>query len=327
MKRKVILGAAVTASLTAAAAGAFRYFSDMAVCRRRPRIPKGIQLLIDRGQDDDLFRPVVRSLTEDIAGLPYDEFTQVSADGLLLKGRLFRPENPKRLILFMHGWRSSWQKDFSVLVKPLLAMDCALFFADERAHGESEGEYITYGVMEKEDCVLWARRLAREFPHLPLYLWGMSMGASVVMRASAEKDLPPTLRGIVADCGFSNPKEELEHLVRQKLGRGEKMIIAAYRRHFKDSCGFDLDGYRTEDALAKTDLPFLFFHGKDDDFVPADMTLRNYAAAAGEKEMVLIDGAVHCKCFYVDGETCFAKTAAFFEKYDKEREHEVCSTK
>ena len=327
MKRKAIFGAAVTASLTAVGVGAFRYFSDMAVCRQRPQIPKWIQAVIDRGQDDDVFRPVVRALTEDIAELPFEEWTQVSADGLLLKGRLFRPKEPKRLILLMHGWRSSWQKDFSVLVKPLLAMDCALFFADERAHGESEGAYITYGVKEKDDCVLWARRLAKEFPSLPLYLWGMSMGATAVMMASAEKDLPPTLRGVVADCGFSNPKEELEHLVRRKLGRGEKPIIAAYRRHFKDRCGFDLDGFRTEDALAKTDLPFLFFHGKDDDFVPTDMTRRNYAAAAGEKEMVLIDGAVHCKCFYVDGETCFSKIAAFFEKYDKERESEICSTK
>ena len=203
MKRKVIFGAAVTASLTAVGMGVFRYFSDMAVCRQRPQIPKWIQAVIDRGQDDDVFRPVVRSLTEDIAELPFEEWTQVSADGLLLKGRLFRPKEPKRLILLMHGWRSSWQKDFSVLVKPLLAMDCALFFADERAHGESEGAYITYGVKEKDDCVLWARRLAKEFPSLPLYLWGMSMGATAVMMASAEKDLPPTLRGVVADCGFS----------------------------------------------------------------------------------------------------------------------------
>lgn len=324
-KRKVLIGTVLTASL--AGAGVFRYFSDMAVCRRRPQIPALIQGVIDRGQDDDVFSPVVRSFCDGFKEIPVEEFTRVSADGLLLKGRLFRPEKPKRLVLFMHGWRSSWQKDFSVLVKPLLDMDCALFFADERAHGESEGNFITYGVMEKDDCVRWAQKLAKEFPELPLYLWGMSMGASAVMLASAEKELPSSVRGVISDCGFNNPREELEHLVRQKLGRGEKQIIGVYRRHFIRRCGFDLEGFHTEEALAKTKLPFLFFHGKDDHFVPTVMTLGNYAAAAGEKELVLIDGAVHCKCFYVDGETCFAKTAAFFKKYDGMEEGSRCSTK
>ena len=73
MKRKAIFGAAVTASLIAVGVGAFRYFSDMAVCRQRPQIPKWIQAVIDRGQDDDVFRPVVRALTEDIAELPFEE--------------------------------------------------------------------------------------------------------------------------------------------------------------------------------------------------------------------------------------------------------------
>lgn len=315
MKKKMVLGAAVTASL-AAGVGAFRYFADMAVTRRRPQIPGLIQKLIDRDQDDDLFSPVVRSLMAEIEELPVEERTQLSDDGLILKGRLFRPEEPKRLILFMHGWRSSWQKDFAVLIKPLLAMDCALFFADERAQGESEGAYMTYGVKEKDDCVAWARSLSGAFPKLPLYLWGMSMGATSVMLASAEENLPSSLRGIIADCGFTSPREELEHLVRQKLGRGEKAVIDVYRRHFIRRCDFDLDSVNTEEALSKTGLPLLFFHGNDDDFVPTEMSRRNYAAAAGEKELVLVDGAVHCKSFYVDGETCFAKVEDFFAKYD-----------
>lgn len=316
MKKKLMLGAAVTATLAATGISAFRYFADMAVTRERPQIPSLIQFFIDRDQDDDLFNPLVNSFMREIASLPKEDLSVVTNDGLLLKGRLFRPENPKRVILFMHGWRSCWQKDFSVLVKPLLAMDCALFFADERAHGESEGTYITYGVKEKDDCVLWARQLAKKFPTLPLYLWGMSMGATTVMLASAEEDLPQTVHGVISDCGFTNGREELEHLVRQKVVAGERALIKVYRDHFLRRCGFDLAHLHTEDALAKTILPFLFFHGNDDDFVPTVMTKRNFAAAAGEKEMVLIDGAVHCKCFYVDGETCFQKVAAFFEKYD-----------
>lgn len=316
MKKKSIIFGAVTAATAVAGVSVFRYFSDMAVARKQPKIPFPVQFFIDRSQDDDLFDPVVAALQEDIKEIPYEILSMVSADGLTLKGRLYTPQNPKRVIVFMHGWRSSWQKDFSVHVMPLLEMDCALFFADQRTHGQSEGEYITYGVREKEDCVLWANRVAALFPELPMYLWGMSMGATTVMLASGERGLPKEVRGIVADCGFTNPKEQLEHLMKRKITIATKPVSELYRHHILHRCHFDLDDFHTEEVLKKTKYPFLFFHGGDDRFVPTEMTFRNYLACGGEKEMVIIDDAVHCKCFHIDAELCLAKAAAFFERND-----------
>lgn len=316
-KKRTLIAATVSATAISAAAGVFRYFSDMAVARKQPKIPFPIQMRIDRSQDDDIFDPIVAALQEEIQKLPFETLSQTGNDGLLLKGRLYLPRNPERIIVFMHGWRSSQQKDFSVLVQPLLDKNCALFFADQRAHGQSEGEYITYGVREKEDCVLWAQQLARRFPQLPLYLWGLSMGATTVMLAAGEPEIPIQLCGIIADCGFTNPMEEIQHLIRHKIPGGAIPISRIYRHHILRRCDFDLNAVDTRDALAKTEAPILFFHGAEDHFVPTEMTFQNYIAAKGSKEMVIVEGAVHSKSFSVDPEGCLNKVGEFFRKHDR----------
>lgn len=315
MSKKVWLG--VGASVSLAGAALFHYFSDMAIKRKAPKIPGRIQKGIDREQQDDLFHGKNDPAAAALKALPREDVTIQSNDGLTLYGRIFVPEQPKRVILLMHGWRSSWRKDYGVLVKGLLARDCILCFPDERAHGKSEGKYITYGFREKEDCVLWANFLAQRYPDFPLYLWGMSMGATTVMLASGQKGLPKQLCGIVADCGFTCAKEEFQHLIRQKLPGTEKFLTELYRRRFLHRCGFDIAGENTAEALKRNPYPILFFHGNNDVFVPTEMTKRNYAAAIAEKEMVLIDGAAHCKSFHVDPDTCFAKAEDFFARCEE----------
>ncbi|MFR7743588.1 MAG: hypothetical protein ACLU3I_10065 [Acutalibacteraceae bacterium] len=75
-----------------------------------------------------------------------------------------------------------------------------------RAHGQSEGVYITFGIHERRDAATWAQYAAMHFgPDHPLFLGGLSMGATTVLLASA-LELPPSVRGVIADCGFSSPE-------------------------------------------------------------------------------------------------------------------------
>ena len=47
-----------------------------------------------------------------------------------------------------------------------------------------------------------------------MYLDGISMGAATVLMAS-EFDLPASVRGIIADCGYTSPRDILKKVIRQ----------------------------------------------------------------------------------------------------------------
>lgn len=77
---------------------------------------------------------------------------------------------------------------------------------DQRAHGDSEGHTITFGVRERMDCLLWCRYAVEHFgTDCEIWLNGVSMGASTVLMAS-NLPLPPQVKGIIADCPYDSPR-------------------------------------------------------------------------------------------------------------------------
>lgn len=317
MKNKVLFAVAVTTAVTtvATSVGIFRYLSDLAVHRMQPKMPMPVRRRVCRSQQDDIFQNTVEDAKANLKDIPYEEMSLKSHDGYTLYGQLYRAAAEKRVIVFFHGWRSSWQKDFGLNVPRLLEMGCSLLLVDQRCHGKSEGEYIAYGIHERYDCLHWVELAAKRFPDLPIYLWGVSMGATTVMMASI-LPLPAQVKGIIADCGYTSPEKIMRHLLKKGTLFGDAMVLAVYREHFMRHFDFDIRCCSTTEALSKSDLPILFFHGKEDDFVPLTMTRENYASAKGQKELCLVDGAAHGKCFFIDGDGCFQKIVAFFEKHD-----------
>ena len=114
-----------------------------------------------------------------------------SHDGLRLHGQLLQQPGAKGTILLFHGYRSSWIIDFSIVLPYYYSLGYNLLAVDERAHGQSEGVYITFGIHERRDAATWAQYAAMHFgPDHPLFLGGLSMGATTVLLASA-LELPP----------------------------------------------------------------------------------------------------------------------------------------
>ena len=244
-----------------------------------------------------------------------------SYDGLRLHGRLLQQPGAKGTILLFHGYRSSWVIDFSIVLPYYFSLGYNLLAVDERAHGESEGTYITFGVRERHDVATWVAYAAMHFgPAHPLILDGLSMGAATVLLAS-DLELPPSVRGIIADCGFSSPYEIMKSVFRAHcrwLPAGPFLALTdVFTRLF---AGFSLKGASTLDAVAKTKLPILFIHGTGDTFVPCSMTQAAYDACAAPKQLVLVPDAGHGCSYLVDRPRVQAALAAFLSKYVSEEE-------
>ena len=68
-------------------------------------------------------------------------------------------------------------------------------------------------------------------------------------------------------------------------------------------------------ALKKCRLPVIFFHGTADDYVPWEMSQKNYDACPAEKELICIPGAGHGLSYLVDPPGYLKALREFGEKY------------
>ena len=223
---------------------------------------------------------------------------QITAfDGETLHAVILEAPNPKGVILLMHGYRSSGLNDFNLVFPYYQNLGYHLIIPDQRACGRSGGKYITLGIKERFDCQSWANFAVKEFGEdIPLILDGISMGSSTVMMASA-LPLPKNVSGIVADCGFTSPDE----VVRAVLKATHIPIVPNLffaRVLARTLAKFDFTDASTIDAMKQCHYPIIFIHGKKDDFVPYEMSVRNFEACASEhKRFFSDDNAGHGMCY------------------------------
>ena len=140
------------------------------------------------------------------------------------------------------------------------------------------------------------------------------MGASTVMMA-AELALPPSVVGIIADCGYNSPWEELRHCIRHRYHLPVFPVLPLTELMCRLVAGYSLKGASAAASLANSPLPLLIIHGTEDDFVPPTMTAENYAAAAGEKRQVLVPGARHALSYLVDRERLERELLGFINRH------------
>jgi len=242
-----------------------------------------------------------------------------SVDDTMLFGRYFSCEAPKRKILCVHGYRASANSDFSGMAKWLHDNDCALLLIDQRACGHSEGDYVTFGAKEKYDVLDWLDWLADRGPkNIPIYLFGVSMGATTVCCAS-EFDLPKETAGIIADCGFTSMKDILAKSAKEWFHLPKYPLLWSVGSECESAAHFRIQDADAESALRKCRVPVLFIHGTADEFVPPSQAIRNYHACASKyKDILWIDGAGHACSMYQDPQKYQMAVSDFFTEAEKE---------
>ncbi len=243
-------------------------------------------------------------------------YTVTSHDGLTLAGRYLPPQGEMRgIVLMVHGYRSSPLWDFSCGAFDMRKMGMGCFLMEHRAHLTSEGDTITFGVMERYDVLTWAQFLEKEFPGVPVILDGLSMGGATVMMAAA-LPLPANVRGIIADCGFTSMKEMFERIIGTWFHLPRWPFIPLANLYCRLKNGFSFDEVSALDSLAKAKVPVLMAHGTGDTFVPYEMSRRIFEAAKDtvEVELITAEGAEHGMSYLAAYEVYHGAIERFFDK-------------
>lgn len=292
-----------------------KYFMKLALDREEPKnTSKEKEKMMSSGEMSKIMATIMDA-AEKLENSELETVEIQSHDNIRLVGHWYCPENPKRIIVAMHGWRSSWSQDFGVIAPFWQQNDCAVLYAEQRGQGGSGGEYMGFGLLERYDCLNWIDWVNEKTCHkLPIYLGGISMGATTVLMTGG-LDLPKNVHGIVADCAFTSPRAIWKHIVESNFHLPYGLYSSVANELCKKKIQESAD-YSTMDALKDCTVPVLFIHGTDDNFVPIEMTYENYKACHSPKKLFIVPGAEHGTSYLLDKDGYEQTIKKFWEDYD-----------
>lgn len=230
---------------------------------------------------------------------PFEAVSITADDGTPLFGRYYHLADGAPVEILFHGYRSCAFRDCAGGHALARKMGFNTLVIDQRAHGESGGRTITFGIRERQDCRRWAEYARNRFGgDIPILLSGLSMGAATVLMAS-ELELPENVVCIMADSPYSAPGAIIEKVCADMhypvaLCRPFIYLGALLYGHFR------LDACNAKDAVSHTRIPILLIHGEADHFVPCEMTNEIKAAGASRIEAYTFPGAGHGLSYIID---------------------------
>lgn len=302
--KRWLIGSGVVVAGAAAVGVASRaiskYLVKLAMDREGPkRVEKGITMVSGSPENAELIAKATEAMQAlENAGCETVEIQ--SHDGIRLVGHWYPAQQPKRIIVAMHGWRSSWSRDFGMIADFWHDSGCSVLYAEQRGQGESGGDYMGFGMLERYDCLDWTRWVnERCGTDAPVYLAGLSMGATTVLMA-AGLEFPENVRGIMADCGFTSAHDIWKHVTESNLHLPYGMYASAANDLCKKKINLGTKDYSAVDAMHECKVPVLFIHGTDDKFVPVEMTFENYKACTAPKRLFVVPGADHALSYCKD---------------------------
>lgn len=252
-----------------------------------------------------------------LASVREEEAFIASEDGLKLHGLIYTPadgERSTRWAILCHGYTSE-AAHMHYHARHISRMGFNILLPDARGHGKSEGTYIGMGWHDRRDIVAWAKFILAREPDARILLFGISMGAAVVMMAAGEPDLPANVRAVAEDCGYSSAWEEFAYQAKKLFGLPRFPVLHIASRIAERRYGWNFREASAVAQLEKSSLPILCIHGGSDTFVPTRMIEDVYAAARGPKRKLIVEGAGHGAAAAVGGQTYWNAIREFTLSY------------
>ncbi len=215
-----------------------------------------------------------------------------TSDNLKLQAWEVTAAQPKATLVFVSGIQNPSVTAYFPHAAWLREAGYSSVLLEMRAHGQSEGDKICFGMKEYRDVEAAVNYIKTHNPDQPVVGFGVSMGGATMLNAMGEL---PSLDGVIALSSFTNwPDVFCQNMSMMGLpewfGTMEKPFIWLYLgfQH-----GFDSLKVNPQDEITKLgDRPSLLMHSKGDTQVPF-VNFERLTKMAPLAETYVIEGDHH----------------------------------
>jgi pimeloyl-ACP methyl ester carboxylesterase len=261
----------------------------------------------------EYYRKLTTLLHPSDAGLPYEELTIHTAEGIpLLCWLIPAGQRAKGTIIYLHGV-SECKIVGLPMAKLLHQHGYHVFLYDSRRHGDSGGNYCTYGFYEKHDTttIINYLRARTEMQIGRIGLFGSSMGAAVAIQVAA---IDPQVAAVIAESGFATLRTIFDDYQRRMIKlpwhylRNIVIKRSEHLAHFKANMVSPLE------SVKDVHVPIFILHGTADTLIDSAYSEAVFRNANEPKELWLIPGAKHSDMADVGGDEYTRRILEFLER-------------
>ena len=275
---------------------------------KRHDISKAYKMVGPEDSWYDTITTVHNSLAE-IRRLPHEDWQITSHDGLTLKA-LYYPCGSDKTVIWVHGYTSHAERESAFPGLFYRSMGFNVLIPYLRAHGPSEGKYISFGPMESRDMLRWVEAVNERHPSGSIMLHGLSMGGGIVLDLAAQE--MRNVKCLIADA----PSTSIESFFRDVATGvfkkdGPKVAEFAMQRFQKEFSADPRDFDRVEN-IRRGRYPLLLSAGSNEnmDGVLAKIKQNNPM----ETDTVILPGCNHGNGMYKQTEMYQGAIKTFLER-------------
>lgn len=260
-------------------------------------------------QQKDILRQETTAL---LKAKPYQNAYIKSNDNLNLEGFYVDNLPTDNWVLLIHGYRAK-HESMNDFAKLYYDAGYNVLLPELRANGNSEGNYVGMGWLEKEDVKLWIDWIIERQPSAKIIVHGVSMGAATTMMLSGD-ETRENVKLFIEDCGYTSAWDIFANESKLRFNLPSFPILNLGSGLAKLKAGYSFKEADALNQVKKSTKPMLFIHGMKDDFVPFYMLDELYnAKTEGVKDKFVSETAGHAEAIYADTSTYWAKVEEFIQ--------------
>ena len=256
----------------------------------------------------DTITKVHNSLAQ-IQKLPHEDWEITSHDGLSLKA-VFYPGTTDKTMIWIHGYTSHAEREsaFPGLFYHSLGYNVLVPYL--RAHGPSEGKYISFGPMECMDIQKWIDRVNERISG-SILIHGLSMGGGIALDLATVE--LKNVKCILADAPSYSIPEFFEGVARYNSKRNPKKLSACLFERYRRVFSVDAANYDRRETIRNGKYPLLLTAGslEEQDEVLSIIEAHN----PNPTTVLILPGCNHGNGMYKQTEMYQNAIREFLEKY------------
>ena len=229
---------------------------------RRPDINKAYAMV---GPEDAWYETImkVHNSLKEIQELPHDMLEITSQDNLKLKSVYYPNEKSSNVtVICIHGYTSHAEREWAFTGLFYLSLGYNVLIPYQRAHGLSEGKYISFGALEYSDMLAWVRKMNEMNPNDKIIIHGLSMGGGIALDL-ADKDMK-SVKGIVSDAPSVSIRGFFEGIAKEVFKKNPEKIASYAIARFEKEFGVNINDFECVDIISRSKYPILLSAGSNE---------------------------------------------------------------